>query len=145
MQLISHAGVLDVAVSQDAANDVARASSDGGSARWTRQAVAELLKRLDQEGREQADVIRFAAEQGGIIDRDRIYEIADYSEDRMLRGFTRPTARITRSLQEDGILSPNVEPMLTPIYEGGVTAVRFEIPLEVVEILSDDDESSSSG
>jgi hypothetical protein len=98
--------------------------------------VAELLRRLDTEGREQADVIRTAAERGGIITRDEVFEIGGYEEDRMLRGFTRPTARLTRALQEEGILDGEVEPMLTPQYEGGVLAVKFEIPLEVVEILS---------
>jgi len=144
VQLIDHADVLDVAVSKDAAIDVARASSDDRNPRWTRQAVLELLKRLDSEGREQADVIRFAAEQGGMIDREQVYEIGEYSEDRMLRGFTRPSARISQALVEDGLLASGVEPALTPIYEGGMTALHFRIPPEIVEVLNTGDEPSSA-
>jgi len=136
VQLIEHAGALQVTVSEEAVSDVARGTTDAGGARWSAVAVRELLKRLDSEGREQADVIRFAATQGGLVSREKIYEIAGYSEDRMLRGFTRPSARITRDLQSEGVLDDGVEPVLAPIYDGGVTAVQFEIPLDVVEILA---------
>lgn len=136
VQLISHAASLNVAVPEDAAKDVERATSESSEPRWTKDSVVELLRRLDAEGQVQAEVIRAAAAQGGVIDREQIYQIADYDEDRMLRGFTRPTARITRSLQEEGFVQPGVEPALTPIYEGGVQAVRFEIPLDMAEVLS---------
>ncbi|MGH4021333.1 MAG: hypothetical protein ACRDT0_19315 [Pseudonocardiaceae bacterium] len=36
----------------------------------------------------------------------------------MLRSFTRPAARITRELQDAGLVASNVEPPLTPIYAG---------------------------
>ena len=136
VQLIEHADALQVTVSEEAVSDVARGTADASPARWSAAAVRELLKRLDGEGREQADVIRFAATEGGLISREKIYEIAGYDEDRMLRGFTRPAARITRDLQGEGVLEDGVEPILAPIYEGGVTAVQFEIPLDVVEILA---------
>ena len=143
LQLIEQAAILNVFVSPEAATDVARAERESRRPVWTRAAVAELLRRLDAEGREQADVIRAAAEHGGVITREEIYEIGGYAEERMLRGFTRPSARITRDLQSEGLLDDEVESALTPQYDGGVTAVRFEIPLEVVEILSDDSDSSS--
>ena len=143
LQLIEQAAILNVSVSPEAATDVARADREPRRAFWTRAAVAELLRRLDAEGREQADVIRAAAEHGGVITREEIYDIGGYAEERMLRGFTRPSARITRDLQSEGLLDDEVESALTPQYDGGVTAVRFEIPLEVVEILSDDSNSSS--
>lgn len=142
LQLIEHANVLNVTVSPEAATDVARAEIKSRRAEWTPAAVQELLKRLDGEGREQADIIRFAAEHGGIVTREEIFQIAGYGEERMLRGFTRPSARITRALQESGVLDGEVEPVLTPHYDGGVTAVRFEIPLDVVEILSMHDDAS---
>ena len=139
-QLIEHASVLDITVSEEAAFDVARGSAPTTTSRWNSDAVHELLRRLDAEGAVQADVIRYAASQGGLIDREKIYEIAGYAEDRMLRGFTRPTARITRDLQIEGVLDDGVEPMLSPIYQD-VTAIRFEIPLDVVEILAIGDDS----
>lgn len=144
VQLIERAAVLNVAVSEDAATDVARASSDKGVPRWTREAVAALLERLDRESQVQADVIRFAAEHGGVIDREAVYGIGGYGEDRMLRGFTRPAARITRALQQEGILDHGVEPALTPIYAGSDTAVQFEIPLDIIEILSIDPDESAT-
>ncbi|MEC3978198.1 PIN-like domain-containing protein [Amycolatopsis sp. H20-H5] len=137
VQLIEHASILDIEVNAEAASDVARGSVTTEAPRWSAEAVRELLRRLDAEGAVQADVIRFAASQGGIIDREKIYEIGGYDSDRMLRGFTRPSARITRDLQNDGLVDEGVEPMLTPIYQD-VTAVRFEIPLDVVELLAAD-------
>ncbi|EME63698.1 PIN-like domain-containing protein [Amycolatopsis decaplanina] len=137
VQLIEHAAVLDVTVSEEAASDVARGSIAAEEPRWSAEAVRELLRRLDVEGAVQAEVIRFAASQGGLIDREKVYEIGDFHKDRMLRGFTRPTARITRDLQSEGLLDEGVEPMLTPVYQD-VIAIRFEIPLDVVEILAAD-------
>lgn len=139
-QLINHASVLNITVSEEAAYDVERGNTPL-TPRWNANAVHELLRRLDAEGAIQADVIRYAASQGGLIDREKIYEIADYPEDRMLRGFTRPTARITRDLQNEGLLDDGVEPMLAPIYQD-VAAIRFEIPLDVVEILAVDDNTA---
>lgn len=141
VQLIEHAAALQVTVSDEAALDVVRGTTETVAARWSAVAVGELLKRLDVEGWPQAEVIRFAATQGGLISREKIYEIGGYDEDRMLRGFTRPTARITRNLQSEGLLDDGAEAVLTPLYEGGVTAVEFEIPLEVVEILGRDSAS----
>lgn len=138
IQLIEHADVLDVIVSEEAASDIKRATQPPAQhkGRWTGDAVHEMLRRLDAEASAQGDVIRFAAAQGGIIDRSELFEICGYSEDRMLRGFTRPTARITRDLQDDGLLDADVEPMLTPVYDNSGNAAQFEIPLDVVEILS---------
>jgi hypothetical protein len=66
-----------------------------------------------------------------------VYEIGQYDDDRMLRGFTRPTARITSELQYEGLVADGVEAMLVPIYKG-VKAAFFRIPPEVVEILRDE-------
>lgn len=136
-QLIEHADVLQVTVPEAARSDVERGTQVAeGSAEWSDYAVAELLLRLDEEGREQAAVIRFAARNGGCINRDDLYTLCKYPSDRMLRGFTRPTARLTRDLQREGLLDEGVAPMLTPIYETGVLALRFELPPEVTACLS---------
>ncbi|MFI5778845.1 PIN-like domain-containing protein [Nocardia sp. NPDC051570] len=138
VQLIDHASVLDIAVSAEAASDVVRGSIGSEAPQWNAEAVRELLRRLDAEGAVQAEVIRFAASQGGVIDREKVYEIAGYDSDRTLRGFTRPSDRVTRNLQDEGLLDEGIEPMLALIYEGDVTGARFEIPLDVVELLSAD-------
>lgn len=53
----------------------------------------------------------------------------------MLRGFTKPTTRITKDLQREGLAPMNLTPMLDPRYGGGVLALRFVIPPEVADIL----------
>jgi hypothetical protein len=63
-----------------------------------------------------------------------------YSPKRMLRGFTRPVRRISRQLQETGDLDLTAPAMLTPRYDHGVQANAFEIPAEVVKILTADSE-----
>jgi hypothetical protein len=98
-------------------------------------AVTALLEVLDAEGQDQVLVIREAAARGGRIDREAIYELCGYEDDRMLRGFTRPTARITGDLQDEGIVAPDVEPALVPVYVG-VKAAAFRIPTEMVSILT---------
>lgn len=107
------------------------------TARWTPEAVSALLAALDIEAPVQAAVIRAAAANGGAVDRQQVYQLGDYSEKRMLRGFTRPVRRVSRRLQEVGDLDLWVQEMLRPRYDYGVQANAFEIPGEVVEILGE--------
>jgi len=51
---------------------------------WTPEGLRELLKRLEQEGYLQAQVIRTAARQHGRISRQQIYELGDYEQGRTL-------------------------------------------------------------
>lgn len=126
--------VLGLELTAEALRSVDR-SSDLDESFWSGGAVVELLDRLDAEGAIQAEVIRRAAELGGIIERETIYEIAGYEQSRRLSGFSKPVIRITNELVAEGLLGVDVMPMLTPRWEGGV-AVAYEIPLEVAEILS---------
>jgi hypothetical protein len=134
--LLRRARVLHVHVKEESVDDAERVGREMSGA-WTQAGVVALLERLDAEGWEHADVIREAAALGGRIPREVIYEVCGYSGDRMLRGFTRPAARITRDLQAEGIVSEGASPVLTPLYEGGVKAIVFEIPTEVVTIIRD--------
>ncbi|WP_209698575.1 PIN-like domain-containing protein [Kribbella aluminosa] len=143
VQLIEHAAALQVAVSPEAAADVARASTTDNEG-WTRSAILELFKRLDAEGSPHTEIIRMAAAQGGTVSRDQVYEVAGSGEDRLLRGFTRPTTRITRLLEEEGRLMAGAEVALTANYDGGATAVSFTIPPEMAEILNPDAEGRAS-
>lgn len=134
--LLQRSAVLDVQVSPDSLEDAARARTELDTVdAWTAEAVEELLRRLDAEGQVQADVIRTAAELGGTIDRDTVYDVCGYDDSRMLRGFTRPAARITADLQREGIVGDRVTPMLVPLYPDDVRAAAFRIPAEVVAIL----------
>ncbi len=110
--------------------------------------MEELLRRLDSEGWKHGDVIRHAAENFGFVERAAIYEIARYNDERMLRGYTRPVNRITKDLQEAGIVQAGVTPMLQPVYVD-VKAAGFKIPGEVVDLLvdgpSEDDDFPATG
>ncbi len=136
-ELLARSAVLDVTVAQESLEDASRSrTAVADRAAWTLEGVAALLRRLEAEGREQAEVIRTAASLGGVIDRETLYDVCQYADDRMLRGFTRPTARITSDLQFEGIVDEGVTPMLTTVYQGGVLAKAFRIPAEVVDMLS---------
>jgi hypothetical protein len=136
--LLVHSDALDVRVNPDSAKDADASRSDVDEVgRWTVEAVDSLLDRLRAEGRRDlADVILEAARQGGTINRDAIYALGGYSDDRLLVGFTRPTARITAALQGEALLPATAAPMLTPLYHGPGRFYALRIPLEVAEILS---------
>jgi hypothetical protein len=137
--LLALSSVLAVAVSEESVADAERARpSYSSKPEWTAPAVVELLSRLDEEGRAQSEVIRVAAQMGGEVDRDTVYAICEFDDDRMLRGFTRPTARITADLRASGLVEDGVTAMLIPRYEG-VKAAAFRIPTEVVKILHADE------
>jgi hypothetical protein len=142
--LLKRSAALQVSVRQESVEDVERVSRESQRSLWSPAGVAALLERLETEGREQADVIRVAAVHGGTINREEVYAICGYEDDRMLRGFTLPTARITRDLQQDGIVTEGVDPVLTTIYRGGVKAAAFRIPTEMATILAADQASEDA-
>jgi hypothetical protein len=144
IDLLKRSSALQVSVRQESVEDVERVSRESQRPVWSATGVALLLDRLETEGREQADVIRVAASQGGTINREDVYAISGYDDDRMLRGFTLPTARITLDLQQDGIVAEGVDPVLTTIYRGGVKAAAFRIPAEMIAILADDQASEDT-
>lgn len=139
--LLKRAATLKITVSSESVDDVERVSRETTiRVAWSAQGVAALLERLETEGCEQADVIRIAAARGGTIIRDEIYQVCGYDDDRMLRGFTKPTARITAELQSAGVVADGVEPALTPVYRGGVRAEAFRIPTEMIAVLEPEHE-----
>jgi hypothetical protein len=108
-----------------------------GEAQWTHSGLRELLDRLDDEHRVQADVIRAAAQQpNGRLPRALVYELGEYEDGRTLRGFTRPVNRITRQLQREGLVASDVAPALEPVYEQGVHAAYLAVPPDVRELLT---------
>jgi hypothetical protein len=139
IDLLKRSSALDVTVNRESVDDVERVSRDRQHlTQWSEAGVAALLERLETKGLDQAEVIRVAALHGGMIDREQVYEICGYEDDRMLRGFTLPTSRITRELQQEGIVAEGVEPVLTTIYLSGVKAAAFRIPAEMAAILTRD-------
>jgi len=142
--LLLRAGAVNVTVSISSVDDVERVSREAlQHPTWSPSGVFALLEHLVDEGWDHAEVIRTAARNAGVVDRQTVYEICGYDDDRMLRGFTRPSARITASLQRQGVVADGVEAALTPVYEGGVKAVAFTIPKEMIAILAEDRESGA--
>jgi predicted nucleic acid-binding protein len=135
--LLTRSQVLDVEVNPDSAKDASITRSPIDEAgQWTAEAVNTLLERLRAEGRRDlADVINEAARLGGTIGRDDIYALCGYRDDRMLRGITRPTARMTADLQAEKVLPGSVTPMLRSLYKDAGPLNALRIPAEVVNIL----------
>ncbi|MER8025676.1 PIN domain-containing protein [Glutamicibacter protophormiae] len=103
---------------------------------WTADAVAALLEKLDEEAPIQAGALRYAAGEGeGQISREKVFELGEYSDDRMLRGFTRPFKRLTVLLQEQGVVPIGVRPIFIARYPDGVKASYFSIAEEVPSII----------
>jgi PIN like domain len=135
--LLQRSEALDVEVSPGSLEDAGRTRSElDPIGAWTPDAVEELLVRLEQEGRQDlVSVIGEAARLGGTISRDAVYRLCGYDDERMLRGFTRPTSRITGDLQREGILPGPVTPMLVSLYRDDARLTSLRVPVEVVEII----------
>ena len=89
--LLARAAALEVEVDQQSLADAGRHSDeDDALAPWTADALVALLTRLDDEAPVQAQAIRLAAQSGGRVTREQVYELGGFPDDRMLRGFTRP-------------------------------------------------------
>ncbi len=109
---------------------------DGG---WNAAAIEALLRQLNEEEAVQEDVIRYAALQGGFIERDKVYEIAEYDKFRQLKGFTKPVSRITKILREEGRIDDAAVDLLTAVYnplsDNPNVAVGFEVNSHVVPLV----------
>jgi hypothetical protein len=131
-ELLARAAALDVEVDQQSLADADRHSEEADPpAPWTADALVSLLTRLDDDSPVQAQAIRLAAQSGGRVTRDQIFELGGFPDDRMLRGFTRPPARLTAALQSEGIVPDHVLPILVARYPEGVKASYFSVPPEI--------------
>ncbi|MFC3964994.1 PIN-like domain-containing protein [Nocardia jiangsuensis] len=136
--VLARAGALHVAVHGDSTADAERVSEtdDVPVEAWTASAVTALLDRLDTHAPVQAAALRLAASaKDGRITRQQVYELGDYADERMLRGFTRPLRRFTTALQEEGVIPAGVAPILVARYPDGVKASYFSVPPEVPALL----------
>jgi hypothetical protein len=118
----------------DAVEDEAASTGRG---EWTIEGLTELMRRLEQERPLQADVIRAAAQKRGRITRRQVYRLAGYDSNRSLRGFTRPSNRITRQLQQEGIVARGADFPLRAVFGQGGQATHFVVPPELVRLLGD--------
>jgi len=115
--LLRHArDILRVEVRDESVQDIERVSEaeNGG---WTTEAVGQFLARLTHEGwTAQEQAIRIAALRGGFVEREIVYSLGGYAEDRSLRGFTRPINRITREFRAQGIVPESAIDILVTEY-----------------------------
>jgi hypothetical protein len=136
--------VFQVSVHEGSSASVARVSSlladeeslpSGG---WNKEAMHELLCRLDQEAPVQASAIRQAATQSGYISRDDVFALGDYEPNRQLKGFTRPVKRIAQELREQGLVPEDAVDVLRTEYDHSNFgwASGFVIPQELVQLLT---------
>jgi hypothetical protein len=86
---------------------------DGG---WSAEAVRTLLQRLSWEAPVQEAVIRQAAANGGFVDRETVYKIGEYPEERSLRGFTRPVNRVAQEFRDAGRIDESAVDLLEARY-----------------------------
>jgi hypothetical protein len=137
-ELLARAGALEVEIDEQSFADADRRSEEIDiQVPWTSEALQALLERLDDEAPVQAAAIRLAVQSGGRVSREQVYELGNFPDDRMLRGFTRPPARLTTALQAEGIIPENVLPILVARYPDGVKASYFSIPPELSALFTE--------
>jgi len=148
-ELLARASVLQVEVDLESSLEVSRVAvvaEEVPPAPWTLAAVSALLEVLDEQAPVQAAALRLATPaQGGRVLREQVYELGGYSDDRMLRGFTKPYRRLTETLQADGLIPVGVRPILEARYPYGVKASYFSVPPEVPPLLETIADSSRDG
>lgn len=105
---------------------------------WSAAAIHELLRRLENGQYVQAALVRAAARRGGTIGRDDIYEVANFSRRRTLRGLSRPVTRIRDELIAEDVLPADAKFPFVAVYPEGVKASYFRVPEEFVRVLSSD-------
>lgn len=140
--LLLHAKeALDVTVSDESLQDVERVDrslSREETGGWTQDAIQELLDRLSNERPVQAAAIRLAADNEGFVNRESIYELGEYDQSRMLRGFTRPPNRLAQEFRDRGIVSDGAVDILEAVYDpkySYVQASGFRIPHQLISLV----------
>lgn len=143
------APILDFSLQEGSVEDIERVERIGTDAEthggWTAGALTELFDRLTYEDYgDRVAVIKYAAEMGGLADTFSIYDLCDYSEDRSLKGFTRPVTRLTDLLRRRGKIPESAVHVLKAEYEtGSGRASGFSVHPQLVQMINDltDDEA----
>lgn len=112
--------------------DEQRLEFDGG---WSMVALGRLLVRLEHEAPVQAATIKTAVLAGGLVSRDKVYELGEYEPTRKLRGFTRPVTRISQDLKSEGLVHPQAVDVLVTKYDPQAQDFGWATGFEVPEVL----------
>lgn len=135
--------VLGLQVDEGSVSDLEQLSTprgdpEPGASGWTPEALDAFLRELRRRYPAQAKAVIAAAAGDGSVDRATVYELAGYSPDRQLKGFTRPVSTVTRELEDEGVLTGD-EPFLLratyPTAGDASLATGFRVPPEVVPLL----------
>lgn len=138
---------LKVTVREESLRDAARIGSvfDGGDG-WSSEALEVALARLDQRGVVQANAIRAAVRRGGFVPRHVVYQLGNYSDDRTLRGFTRPANAVSQELRNEGLIPASAPNILEAVYDPAYSYVQasgFNVPLGLAVDARGRDETES--
>ena len=113
---------------------------DVESSGWAKQLLDEALAKLTASGADvQVKAIKRAAENGGFVSRAEVYELGNYSANRSLRGFSRPSNRVVQSMRDSGKLPEDAVELLETQYDptgkGYRPTTGFSVPPEIVRLL----------
>ncbi|MFG3696358.1 PIN-like domain-containing protein [Micromonospora sp. NPDC047620] len=119
----------------DTTERLAEEPEPDGPVPWSRELFETLLSRLEESGYPlRATVLREAARDAkGFVPRQRVYELGEYHDGRLLVGFTRPVMGAMRDLVATGSLPEGLEPALRAHYLRPGKAEGFVVPRSVVE------------
>ncbi|WP_159046489.1 PIN-like domain-containing protein [Streptomyces sp. XY413] len=84
---------------------------------WNYILLADLIRSLRIQAPVQEAAIFRAVDNGGFVSRDEIYELGGYEPGRMLKGFTRPIARISQDVALNVGLSRFDVEVIHPVYD----------------------------
>lgn len=101
---------------------------------WRFEDYLSLIAGLERDGYgDRVEVIRTAAQSGGSILREAVYELADMTEEeRSLRHFATPALRHARRIEVSDDAERNLTSPLSALYEGPGKTIGYEVPPEFV-------------
>ncbi|QIQ03504.1 PIN-like domain-containing protein [Streptomyces liangshanensis] len=109
-------------VDEDSVSDLDRLRGEGqdgdtsAPTGWGVMSLGRFVGELEARYPVHHKVVVEAAQNGGFVDRARVYELAGYRPDRQLKGFTRPISTVTRNLEDKGVLTGEEPFLLRTIY-----------------------------
>jgi hypothetical protein len=102
---------------------------------WPAPAVRALIELLQDEDPLRARVVVETARRGGLIEREAVYDLANYDDSRTLTGFTRPVNRLTQRLMEAGTLTRDHDYIFRAWFPRAGRASAFIMPEYAAEII----------
>jgi hypothetical protein len=137
------ASILEFSLQEGSVEDIERVERIGTDEEthgdWTDGALRELFYRLTYEGYgDRVAVIKYAAEMDGVADAASIYDICKFSDERSLKGFTKPVTRLTGLLRRLGKIPESAVQVLKAEYDAGPgRASGFSVHPQLIQLIND--------